>query len=187
MRQIIGSSVAMLLVLTLAAPALAQSPTVDAGESPPAAPEGTTPPVSTGSPQIGDTVQYLSEGGVNLGSVTVDEVNPEFDEFSEFFDPNPDADYIGVIYTFEGGDESLEVNTFNLSLETGGGFLWSTAFVSRPDDVEVRDLESSFNLDPGDTETGLVVFEVPAGSELVRLWWQPDSGRLLELADLRGS
>jgi hypothetical protein len=64
---------------------------------------------------------------------------------------------------------------------------WSTAFVSRPDEVEVPDLESQFNLNAGETETGLVVFEVPTGSVLVRLWWQPDTGRLLELADLRES
>jgi hypothetical protein len=186
MRQKLAFLGVLGLVLSLAGPAAAQSPSPEAGGSGP--PAGGSPGApATGSPRVGDTVEYASQGGITLATVTVDEVNPEYDEFSEFFDPNPDADYIGVIYTFNGGEETTEVNTFNLSLETGGGYLWSTAFVSRPDEVEVPDLESQFNLNPGETETGLVVFEVPAGSELVRLWWQPDTGRLLELADLRES
>jgi hypothetical protein len=193
MRHVLALIGAVLLVVSLVGAAVAQSPSPQAGASEPAAGEspgaaGESPGAPSGdSPRVGEPVEYVSQGGVTLATVTVEEVNLEYDEFSEFFDPNPDADYIGVVYTFEGGEETTEVNTFNLSLETRGGFLWGTAFVSRPDEVEVPDLESSFNLNAGENENGLVVFEVSAGSELVRLWWQPDTGRLLELADLRES
>lgn len=186
----IAAAVALCLV---AAPVAAQdaSPSGGPDASPSAAPvlpPGASEPPITGpaGPRIGDTVGYMSEAGRPLGAVVVDAVDPAFDEFSEFFSADPDSAYVAVQYTFSNpGDRNLEVSTFRLSLETAGGFLWGSAYMSRPDDVDVPDLESQFNLDPGETETGLVFFQVPLDSELVRLWWTPDSGRLLELADLR--
>jgi hypothetical protein len=179
------------LVLLLVAPtaALGQSPTPGVGGS--GASETTAPGPggagSTGTPQVGSPVDFVSEGGLHLATITVDEVQPGYDEFSEFFDPDPDRDYVAVTYTFAGGDELIEVSTYNLTLETGGGFLWHAGFVGRPEDVEVLDLESSFNLSPGESETGIIVFDVPRDAELVRLWWQPELDRLVELANLRES
>jgi hypothetical protein len=163
-----------LALVVLVAPALAQSPSVEPGPA-------------SGPPQVGVPVVVASQEGATLVTITVDEVDSGYDEFSEFFDPDPDSDYIGVVYTFAGGDELIEVSTYNLTLETAGGFLWHSGFVGRPEDVEVLDLESSFNLSPDESETGIVIFAVPAGAELVRLWWQPELDRLVELADLRES
>ena len=120
------------------------------------------PASGTGSPRVGDTVAYDSQEGRPLGTVSVDSVEPGFDEFSEFFDPDPDSQYVAVEFTFSNpGDEDLEVNTFRLSPESPGGFLWSTGYVGLPDDTEIEELESEFELDPGETETGVVFFQVP--------------------------
>lgn len=178
--------VAVAAASLVALPVAAQdsSPSVEPALAPAAS--GGAPTSGTTSPRVGDTVAYVSQEGRALGSVSVGSVEAGFDEFSEYFDPDADSQYVAVEFTFSNpGDDDLEVNIYRLSLETPGGFLWGTGYVGLPDDTAIEELESEFELDPGETETGIVFFQVPRDEELVRLWWTPDTGRLLELADLR--
>jgi hypothetical protein len=179
-RRIASPLAAIVALGMLAVPVMAQD------ASPSEGPAGSPPAAGTGSPRIGDTVIYDSLEGQPLGSVTVRSVQPGFDEFSEFFTPEEGFDYVAVDLAFVNtGEEDLEVSTFRLSLETPGGFLWGTGYVGLPEDTDIEELESSFEMDEGEDEDGVVFFLVPRDTELLRIWWTPDTGRLLELADLR--
>jgi len=170
----------------LAAPAVA----VAQGDATPAAERAA--PSAAYEPAVSDTVPYLDENGEEIGTVTVDEVIDPFEDFSEFFEVEEGSRYVAVQITLaasEGAataDEPFEARASDFGLQTVDGFFFTSTFASR--DItsgDVPDLET-IAIDPGDSVTGLVFYQIPAEAELARLLWQPDSGRLLVVADLRG-
>ena len=171
---------AVLVALTLAtgaAAALAQDDATPEADSSGATTSG------GGDPAAGDEVQYLDEGGDEIAIATVTNVTDNFDEFDEFFTPDEGTRYVAVEIGVRSTGDELDVESFDFSLLTTDGFLYSTSFVSREDDAEPPELEDT-EVEEGDAVSGVIFFSVPEDAELDRLMWQPDSGRLLILANL---
>lgn len=141
---------------------------------------------ASGDPAVGDAVTYLTDDGEERGLVTVEGVTDPFEEFGEFFEPEDGARYIAAEITFENIDEdddAFEVQTFDLGILLEGGYLLPIAFVSLDEDTEIEELEDT-EVAPGDSVTGTVFFAVPEDAEATDIYYTPDSGRLIQLADL---
>lgn len=168
----------LLLLLGGPAAALAQDATPEGA----ADEEAST---AAGDPLVGTGVPYLDAGGDEVGVVTVVEVTDPWEEFSECFDVDEGSRYVAVEVSIEATSEQIEANAFDFGLPTADGFFSSNAYVSR--DVtsgDARDLDS-ITVDVDDVVSGLIFYQVPEEAELARLLWQPESGRLLLVADLR--
>lgn len=172
---------AVLVALTLATGATAALAQDDAT---PAADSSGAMTTGGGDPAAGDEVQYVDEDGDEIAIASVTNVTDNFDDFDEFFTPDEGTRYIAFEIGVRSTGDELEVNPYDFSLLTSDGFLYSTAFVSREDDATPPELEDT-EVEEGDAISGLIFFSVPEDAELDRLVWQPETGRLLILADLR--
>jgi hypothetical protein len=179
MRKILAMLGAMLLMSVTAIGAMAQDAT------PAAAPAGGGSAVD---PAIGETVTYVDVSGNPIAHVTVENVERNWQGFDEFYEPDPGVEYVAFTITVESviTRGSVEVSDFDFSMQDASGFLWSTAFVQAAPGTDPAPLEDDLALVTGDSATFLVVFEVLQDQPLAHLFWQPDSGRLLTIANLEG-
>ena len=170
---------APLLVLTL----LAGSAAASAQDATPAA--GGEGYNALGDPLVGTEVQYLDDDGDEIAVVTVLDVSDPFDDFSQFFTPEEDARYVAVEVEVRSTGDEVEVTPYGFRLQTADGFAYTPGFVSRPEGREDPPELESIEVEEGDETSGIIFYAVPEDAELVRILWQPESERLLVLADLR--
>lgn len=181
MRKLIAVLGAMLLFGMSAFGVMAQ------GASTPVAEE----PAGGGSaidPAIGDTVQYVDVSGNPVANVTIENVERNWQDFAEFYEPERGIEYVAFTVTVESVVTSgaVEVSDFDFSLQDTGGFFIGSTSVEAAQGVEVAPLQEDLQLASGESSTFLVVFEVLQDQELAHLFWQPESGRLITLAQLEG-
>lgn len=138
-----------------------------------------------GDPRVGTEVQYLDEDGDEIAVATVVAITDPFDDFSEFFTPEEDARYIAVEFDVRSTGDEVEVQTYNFGLQTADGFFYNSAYVARPEGREEPAELENIEVEEGEQTSGILFFAVPEDAMLARLLWQPESGRLLLLADLR--
>jgi len=131
---------------------------------------------------LGEAVPYVDDDGDEIAVATVVDVIDPFEDFDEFFNPEEDVRYVAVELSVESTGDDVEVQSYDFSLHTADGFLFSRAFVSRPDAAQPAELEDT-DLEEGESVEGAVFFAVPEEAELNALFWQPESGRLIQLAD----
>jgi hypothetical protein len=136
-------------------------------------------------PALGEEVPYASvevEGAE--GIVTVADAEDPFEDFAEGYEPAEDARFVLLTVAFEStGDQPFDADPYDLLLRDSDGFLWAWSSVPRADDT-VPELQSQ-TLSAGNRVSGVVGFQVPEDAELAQLFWQPESGRLVLLADFR--
>jgi len=138
-------------------------------------------------PATGDTVTYYGEDGNSSGTATANEFTRAWEEFDEFYEPERDFEYVAFTVTVEStiSRGAIEVDSFDFSLQTAAGYLWSTSFI-QSETADPPLLEDTVSLASGDSEEFTIVFEVFEGEELAHLFWQPDSGVLITVAQLEG-
>jgi hypothetical protein len=161
-----------------------------------AASQEATPPaqVATADPAIGDTVTYMDADGLPVAEVTVDKVQrpwdaPGGDADEPTAETEDDLEYIAAEVTVKNVLEEgpVELSDADFSLHDAAGFLWAPSVVPSTDGFDVAPLtEDVVTLQPGDSLTFLLVYEVVADEPLAHLFWQPDTGRLIALASLAG-
>lgn len=140
---------------------------------------------SSADPAVGDTVSYVDENGDEIATVTVDEVIDPFEDYDpDFGEPERGYRFVGLRVTIENtGSGTLELQSFDFSVQDDQGFLLGTAFVSRTDEQDEADPQlEDVELAEGESATGLLIFELYQDSQPVHIFWQPDSGRLITLA-----
>lgn len=142
-------------------------------------------------PVLGSGVPYLSETGGEIGVITAVEVTDPFDDFSEFVEVEDGTRYVALEVTVAASEnagsaeEPLEANASDFGLQTADGFFYTTRTASRDiTSSDVPDL-ATISIDPGDEVGGLIFFQIPEETELARLFYTPDTGRLILVADLR--
>lgn len=147
-------------------------------------------PITAGAvdPAVGDVATYVDVSGNPIAEVTIDEVVRDWQDYDEFYEPDPGIEYVAFTLTVNSviNRGAVEVSDFDFSLQDSGGFLLSSSFVDVAPGVQPTVLEDDINLASGESATFLVVFEVLQDQELAHLFWQPDSGRLITLASLEG-
>jgi hypothetical protein len=176
MKRVVALLVMLTLLLGSTSALAAQDATPEAGGG-----EKTT---GGGDPKIGDEVQYLSDDGDENAVIIVTKVTDPFDDFSEYFRPEKDARYVAVEIAVESTGDQIDISAYNFGLQTMDGFFYSPTYASREDGARPVDLENG-TVQEGDNLSGVIFYAVPEKTELSRLLWQPESGRLLVVADLR--
>ena len=138
-------------------------------------------------PKIGESVTYYGEDGNAVGMVTVNSMERGWEDYDEYSEPDNGNEYIAFTITVESTIDrgAIEVSSYDFSLQTATGFLWSNAYASA-DNAEPPLLEDDVSLASGDSEEFTVIFEVFEGEELAHLFWQPDSGIFITAAQLEG-
>ncbi len=175
--------VVLLLVALLAgttATAVAQDATPKAG---------TNDTNALGDPVIGATVPYVGPSGNELGTITIEDLTDPFEDYDESFAPDRGNRFVSVHITIDNtGTKALEYNSFDFLAQDDQGFLFGDSFIARDQATEQKDpaLDSG-EIDAGDSVTGFLAFQVPNDANLVRLFFAPENGRLITLADVRES
>jgi hypothetical protein len=180
MRKLLLTLFATLLLMGSSATLVATAQddaTPEAGAGEASGPSEGTNPID---PAIGDTVTYY-------GTATVAEITRGWEEFDEFNEPARGSEYVAFTVVVEStiSRGAIEVDDYDFSLQTAEGYLWSTSFASS-ETAEPPLLEDAVSLASGDSEEFTIVFEVFEGEALGHLFWQPDSGVLITMAQLEG-
>jgi hypothetical protein len=139
------------------------------------------------APVVGTEVTYVDAENVERGVVTVLEVVDPFTDFPEGYEPAADTRYVVVSLSFDAtGEGSFDADPNDLVVRDADGFLWSTASVNRGSEPDMPDAQSQ-TLASGNKISGAIGFIVPADTPLAQIYYQPESGRLILLAELDGA
>ncbi len=139
------------------------------------------------APTVGTDIPYVDAEGVERGLVTVSEVADPFTDFNPDQPPEAGSRYVLLTVAFEAAaDQPFEADPYDLLFQDTDGYLWSPTSVPRPADVVIPELQSQ-TMAPGNRVSGVVGFVVPEDAELTGVHFQPESGRLVLLADLAGA
>lgn len=150
-------------------------------------PATAAPAWQSSSASLGDPFLYVDGDGVERASITVSAIEDPFEDYAEGYEPAADARYVLLTVVFENvGPGPFETRPDQITVQDTDGFIWSSASVERGEDVTTPDLRS-VEMGPGDRVSGVVAFQVPDGAELARVLFQPESSRLLVLADVPGA
>ena len=138
-------------------------------------------------PKIGDTVTYYGEDGSALGNVTITGIERGWEDYDEYYEPDAGSEYVAFTVRVESTIErgAIDVESYDFSLQTAGGYLWGGSYVSA-EKADPPMLEDTVSLAQGDSEEFTVVFTVIEDEPLAHIYWQPDSGVLITAAQLEG-
>ena len=136
-------------------------------------------------PELGDEVAYESfEAQDSAAVITVMELEDPFEHYAEGYSPGEDTRYVAVTMAFEAtGETVFDAQPNEILLRDSEGFVWTSTNIVRGEDLVQPNLEAQ-PLAPGNIISGVVGFQVPEDAELDRVLYQPESGRLIVLADL---
>ena len=172
-------SIATISVAASPAPSVSQSDR-ESDEGTPASDDENE---STGS---GDVITVLDERGDEMLAITVENVDTDWQDYSQFSTPDRGYHFVALEITVENiGDAEQEVSTFDFILRDEFGFLNGTAFISIDEESNSADIGEfeSGAIDSGDSVTGLIVFSIPDDVALVDVFYAP-YGRLITVATL---
>jgi len=134
-------------------------------------------------------VEVVDESGDPSLTITVSNVNEDWDEFSDFSTPDRGFHFVYLEVTVENvGKRSADVASYDFFIRDEQGFLYGKAYVSLADGSAAEDVGEFDPGDPieaGDSVTGYIVFMVPNESTLVDAFYSP-SGRLITVATFGG-
>lgn len=138
-------------------------------------------------PAIGDAVTYFGEDGDPAGTATVTGIERGWEEYDEFNEPESGTEYVAFTIVVEStiSRGAIDVDESQFSLQTAEGYLWRTAFASS-ETADPPLLEDEVSLAAGDSEEFTIVFQVFEDEALGHLFWQPESGLLITVAQLEG-
>ena len=149
----------------------------------PVASPGAPPIARSQSTGIGQAVRYVDRDGVDRGTVTVETVTDPFVAFDPKHPPEAGMRFVQLSVAFEASSQPYKADPRRILLEDGEGYVWGGTTVRRPKDATPPDLQSQ-ELAPGSRESGVVGFSIPSTATIDRILYQPDSSRLMLLADL---
>jgi hypothetical protein len=121
--------------------------------------------------------------GEELGTITVEEVEDDFEGYAAGWEPAEDARYVLLTAVFEAtGELPFDANPGRLVLRAADGFHWLPYHIAREEE-NPPELQAQ-TMSPGNRISGVVGFQVPAGVELDSVYYQPESTRLILIAQL---
>jgi hypothetical protein len=83
------------------------------------------------------------------------------------------------------GDKAVEVSPYDVIIQDEQGFVSGSRFISGTEEQEVSAPEfEDAHLAPGDEVSGLWFFAVIDDAQLAHIFWQPDSGPLVTIANV---
>ena len=187
MRTVIGSVLALLLLIgssvsAMAATSTEATPAAD-DDTPAAATTGDTNPVN---PQIGDEVTLFATNGDAIATVKVTDAVRNWEGYDDYQEPEAGTEYVALTIEIEStiSRGAVEVSPYDFSLQDGQSFLWSTAYATNEDSPkDVQGLSDTVQLACGEKAECLSVFHTYIDEPLQHVYWNPEKS-LLTLADL---
>lgn len=180
MRKVISAFIALLMLMgSTASIAMAQNdatPAADEGDMSGAAASGET---SFAKGLDAEDI-YFSERGDEIASLQVVDIERGWQDFGEFYEPDPGVEYVAV--TFEVTSISrgnLVVEPYDLSLIDSIGRNNSSSFVEAAEGSDVELLEDDAAVASGESVEFTIVFELFEEAEMGYFMWQPDSGIII--------
>jgi hypothetical protein len=136
------------------------------------------------APALGTPVPYVDADGVARGSITVTEVIDPFEEYNPDYPPEPGSRVVAVTVAVDAdAGDRFEVTPWAIVLQDSDGFIWNQGSVFFASDMLIPELTSQ-TLAPGSRITGVVGFVLPETVDPARVFYQPESNRLITLAEL---
>lgn len=182
MRKVFGVVFAMLLLMGSTFSAMAAEKATPAADDK-AATSGDTNPVN---PQIGDPVTLFAANGDAIATVTVTDVERNWEGYDEYQEPDNGTEYIAITIEVEStiSRGAVDVSPYDFSLQDGQSFLWGNAYARNEDSPkETQVLSDDISLAGGEKQTFLIVFQTFIDQPLQNVYWNPENS-LLTLADL---
>lgn len=138
-------------------------------------------------PKIGETVTYYDVEGTAIGSITAESIERGWEEYDSYYDPEEGTEYVAFVITVDStiARGAIDVERYGFSLQTAMGLNLGPAFVES-DAADPALLDDTIGLANGDSETFTVVFQVYTDEPLAHLFWSPEYGVLITVAQLEG-
>ena len=142
------------------------------------------PVAAQASPRVGDAVPVTDDQGTVVGSITVTDVSDPFTDVNPDYPAEAGSRYIAATVAFDANaGKRFDITPWTIVLQDDAGFLWNQVSLALPDDALIPPLPSQ-TLAPGSRVTGLVGFVVPEDRSPARIFFQPQSSRVVPLAEL---
>ncbi len=179
MRRLLTALMALLMVVgSTASVAMAQDATPEAD----AAPSGEPTAFAEG---FDAPAMYFSDRGDPVTTITVIDVERGWQDYGEFYEPDPGIEYVAVTFEVENlSRNNIIVEPFDFSLLDGFGRNNSRSYVSVDEGSGVSIFEDDTAIASGETVELTIVFELFEETELGYFMWQPDNG-IIVMVDLR--
>lgn len=165
---------------------------------PPSLPEppsdvGSVPDVSLASPETTDAaddgtgVRFVDESGDVLAIIVVESAEPGWAGFGEGDEPDSGKEYVRVVVTVtsERARDSFSVNVDDFILQDADGFVYDAQSVKTAEESDTDvDVTTEVDLANGESVELALTFETVAGVLPLRVFYQPDDDRLVDVATL---
>ena len=135
---------------------------------------------------LGDQVTLYNTDYAEEAAITTEDVVDNFDDLAKGTEPQKGLKFVGVTVTFENtGEEAFTPVPASVFLGTTDGIFWAPeSSVDRSADAidQTPDLTDD-PIDPGDSVTGFVGFQIPQDLEIAWVMYLPDTSRLIRIYD----
>lgn len=181
MRKFVMALLALMMVIgSGASVAVAQDAT----------PETETGTVSAGEPTafgvgFDSPATYFSDRGDAVTSITVTDIERGWQDYAEYYDPDPGIEYVAVTFEVENLSRgNIIVEPYDFSMLDNYGRNNSRSYVSVDEDSGAQIFEDDTAIASGESVELTIVFELYEETEVSLFMWQPDSG-IIVMVDLR--
>lgn len=177
MRKFVMALLALVMMIGSGATvAMAQDATPDA------APSGEASAFAQG---LDAPATYFSDRGDPVTNITVLDVERGWQDYGEYYDPDPGIEYVAVTFKVENLSRgNIIVEPYDFSMLDGFGRNNSRSYVSVDEDSGVEIFEDDTAIASGESVELTIVFELYEETEIGMFMWQPDSG-IIVIVDLR--
>ena len=135
---------------------------------------------------LGDQVTLYNTDYAEEAAVSTEDVIDNFDDLAKGTEPEQGLKFVGVTVTFENtGEEAFTPAPTSVFLGTTDGIFWAPeSSIDRSADAidETPDLTDD-PIDPGDSVTGFIGFQIPEDLEIAYVMYLPDTSRLIRIYD----
>lgn len=181
MRKLFAILFALLFMMGGSAAAVAAQGT------PAATPSAGSSTAGTVDPKVGGEAIYYSKNDKKIATISVTKVERPWKGFGKYEEPDPGTEYVGVTIKVDNVSSSnVKVQAYDFSLQDAHGHLLGRAYTQGKENADVIPLQDDLVVKAGKSETFLIVFKVDQDTELAHVFWQPDGGILVTVADLAG-
>lgn len=155
------------------------------GAATPEAGQTAGPPTAFGD-GLDSPATYFAANGSEIAMLTVTDVERGWQDYAEFYEPDPGVEYVAITLQVESVSSSnLVVESYDFSLLDAKGVNNSRSYVEAAEDAPVQLMDDDVAVASGEAVEMTVVFELFEGTELGYFMWQPDSGIII-MVDLAG-
>lgn len=128
---------------------------------------------------------YFSDRGDALTTITVTDVERGWQDYGQYYDPDPGIEYIAVTFEVENLSRgNIIVEPYDFSMLDSFGRNNSRSYVSVDEGRGVDIFEDDTAIASGESVELTIIFELYEETEVSMFMWQPDSG-IIVMVDLR--